>query len=159
MKKQQGSLLLVTLIILLIMTLTGMAGIEVTGLEEKMAANMRDRQVAFETAEATLLQAENYLESLDDNELPVFDADGGTGGFYLPSASGTPHWEDWDNLSTRPFTAGGGAYIVEELLETAVEESIEVGRVKEKRHYYRITARAQGLISSSQVVLQSVYKR
>lgn len=61
-KRQKGSVLLVTLVMLVVMTLVGLAGIEVTGLEEKMVLNMRDRQVAFEAAETAMAQIDQFFD-------------------------------------------------------------------------------------------------
>ncbi|MGB0467588.1 MAG: pilus assembly PilX family protein [Pontibacterium sp.] len=170
MKQQRGSLLIVTLLLLLIMTLIGMAGIEVTGLEEKMAASMRDRQMAFEAAETALLDGEAYLESVII--MPAFD---NSNGLYQPKTDGTNHWDDWAVLGSNVRTMrsqiteaddkGFGqlsvyaTYIIEEIAATAQDDSKEAGKAVEDRRYYRITARAQGLTSSTKVTLQSIYKR
>ena len=58
MKRQQGAVLVVSLIMLLIMTLIGLSSMRTTILEEKMAGNYRDRNIAFQAAEAALLDAE-----------------------------------------------------------------------------------------------------
>jgi len=80
---QKGSVLIIAMVLLLVMTLIGMAGIEVTGLEERMVLNMRDRQAAFEAAEAALAQAEEFLDA-DSNSVSLvnFADQDGTGGFY-----------------------------------------------------------------------------
>ena len=73
---------MVSMVLLLVMTLIGMAGIEVTGLEEKMVLNMRDRQAAFEAAEAALTQAEQYLENDAQVGIASFAHKSGTDGLY-----------------------------------------------------------------------------
>ncbi len=57
--KQQGAVLVVSLILLLIMTLIGVSAMRTTILEEKMAGNYRDSNIAFQAAEAALRDAEN----------------------------------------------------------------------------------------------------
>lgn len=169
-RNQRGAVLIVSMIFLVIMTLVGMAGIELSGLEEKMAAQLRDRQMAFEAAEAALLDGEAYLESVVT--MPAFD---GTNGLYMPKSDGSNHWDDWAALGSSVRTmrsqvsdadkkgfgqlASFATYIVEELAATAPDDSKEAGKAIEKRRYYRITARAVGLSSSSEVKLQSIYKR
>lgn len=170
MKQQKGSVLIVTMIFLLIMTMIGTAGIEVTGLEERMAGNMRDRQMAFEAAEAALMDGEAYLDSL--LIAPAFTT-AGTGGFYLPKTDGTNHWDDWSALGSNVRTmrsevasskqgfgqlSAYATYIIEQVTDFDTDGSGEVGVTKDKGHYYRITARAQGQTSSSVVILQSVFK-
>lgn len=57
-KPQSGMVLVISLIILMLLTLIGITGLQTTGLEEKMAGNMRDRNVAFQAAESALRDAE-----------------------------------------------------------------------------------------------------
>jgi len=47
----------ISLIMLLLLTLIGVTGSQVTGLEEKMAGNMKDRNIAFQAAESALRDA------------------------------------------------------------------------------------------------------
>ena len=173
-KAQCGSVLIVTLILLVIMTLIGTAGIEVTALEDKMTLNMRDRHMAFEGAEATLLQAEQYIEN-NNLESSMFSA-AGTNGLYTPSTTGTAHWEQsYANLIASgsdkylSFSTSGNefaqlegsnmpVYIIELVSEGTTPDSMEVGQVATSSNaFYRITAWARGLTSASEVRLQSVY--
>jgi type IV pilus assembly protein PilX len=65
LKKQSGAVLVVSLIMLLLLTLIGVAGSQVTGLEEKMASNRRDQNLSFQAAEAALRAAEVKVLSKD----------------------------------------------------------------------------------------------
>jgi len=65
LKKQSGAILVVSLIMLLLLTLIGVAGTQVTGLEEKMANNSRDQNLSFQAAEAALRAAEVKVLSKD----------------------------------------------------------------------------------------------
>lgn len=53
-----GAVLLVSLVMLLLLTLIGLAGMRMVQLEERMAGNLRDRQMAFQAAEAALRAGE-----------------------------------------------------------------------------------------------------
>ena len=57
-KQQTGSALIVSLSILLILTILGVSAMRTASLEERMAGNSRDSQMAFEAAEAALRAAE-----------------------------------------------------------------------------------------------------
>jgi len=57
-RAQRGAVLLVTLVMLLLLTLIGLASMRLASLEERMAGNLRDRQVAFQAAEAALRAGE-----------------------------------------------------------------------------------------------------
>lgn len=60
-QRQSGVVLVISLIMLLALTLIGVTSSSVTGLEEKMAANSKDVNLAFQAAEAALRAAETSL--------------------------------------------------------------------------------------------------
>ena len=60
---QTGAALIVALIMLLISTMIGMASIRSTTLSERMTANMYDRSLAYQAAEAALRAGEAALEA------------------------------------------------------------------------------------------------
>ncbi len=70
--KQQGVVLLVSLVILLVVTLLGTVAMQGTGLEFKMAKNTSERQQVFQAVEAALRRAE---QGLDDNPYSRDDLD------------------------------------------------------------------------------------
>jgi type IV pilus assembly protein PilX len=59
--KQRGASLLIVLLLLLVMTLLGLASLRSTLLEERMASNQLDRSYSFQTAESALRTAENAV--------------------------------------------------------------------------------------------------
>ena len=61
--RQRGAVLVVGLLLLLIMTILGLASMGDTILQERMAANKRQTHLAIESAEAALRDAENWLVS------------------------------------------------------------------------------------------------
>lgn len=67
--RQQGSVLLVSLIFLLLLTIVGVSAMNITSLEERMAGNYRDQDLAFQAAEAALLEGEQYIASADREAL------------------------------------------------------------------------------------------
>ncbi|WP_411728113.1 PilX N-terminal domain-containing pilus assembly protein [Methyloglobulus sp.] len=56
--QQSGAVLAIGLFMLLLLTLIGITGSQVTTLEEKMAGNSRDQNVAFQSAEGALRAGE-----------------------------------------------------------------------------------------------------
>lgn len=61
--KQQGSVLIISLVLLLLLTMVGVTGMNMTSLEERMSGNFRDHEMAFQAAEAALVEAENFIEN------------------------------------------------------------------------------------------------
>src|SRR5690606_3662139 len=60
-RTQAGSALLVSIVMLLLMSLMGISAMQGTLFQERMAGNMRDRELSFEAAEAALRQGERLL--------------------------------------------------------------------------------------------------
>lgn len=56
-KRQQGAVLVVALIMLVVLTLLGLAGMNTTQMEEKMAANSQELSRAFQAAETGVSEA------------------------------------------------------------------------------------------------------
>ncbi|MCX7100437.1 MAG: PilX N-terminal domain-containing pilus assembly protein, partial [Methylobacter sp.] len=54
---QSGAVLIISLIMLLLLTLIGTTAMQTSTLEEKMAGNLRDRDIAFQAAESALRDA------------------------------------------------------------------------------------------------------
>jgi type IV pilus assembly protein PilX len=61
---QSGAVLIVSLIMLLLLTLIGASSMQTTSLEEKMAGNLRDRNLAFQAAESALRDAEQDIRGI-----------------------------------------------------------------------------------------------
>lgn len=108
-QKQSGAILLTSLIFLLVLSMIVLAALRTGTLEERMAANARNRQVALQAAEAVLRNAEVTLftgAAFTSN----FDSYPSTlpSGFYMAPSSSTPlKWKsvDW-NDATKTLTNG-----------------------------------------------------
>ncbi|MEO8388358.1 PilX N-terminal domain-containing pilus assembly protein [Polaromonas sp.] len=57
-KSQQGASLIMVMIILTIVSLVGVAGMQISTMSERGARNDRDQQIAWQSAEAALMDAE-----------------------------------------------------------------------------------------------------
>lgn len=55
---QQGAILIVALVMLLLVTIIGLASMRGTSLQERMAGNLRDQELALQAAEAALRKGE-----------------------------------------------------------------------------------------------------
>ena len=70
--RQQGAALYVALIMLILLALIGIVGMQVAGLQERMAANYRTTNMAFQNAEALARTTECGLERLEQvPDVPV----------------------------------------------------------------------------------------
>ena len=83
---ETGAALFVSLVFLLIMTIVGLAGMQNTSLQEKMAGHLRDSDLAFQAAESALKAGEAVLNS---GKIPIFTCTSPTDGLYVNSHPGT----------------------------------------------------------------------
>lgn len=168
-KAQQGAVLVVSLLILLILTILGVSSMQSSTLEEKMAGNSRDRNVGFQSAEAAVRAAEIYIESLVTT--------GGftdTNGLYSsigtepdPFATGTG--TTWNTASkyraaTAPGGSAGAQYFISRagtINDTAPGQNLEIPTTTVTDiTIFRITSRGQGATAEgSEVMLRSHYGR
>ncbi|MDD2761110.1 MAG: PilX N-terminal domain-containing pilus assembly protein [Methylomonas sp.] len=163
-QSQTGAVLPVALIVMLLMTMIGTSGARVSGLDEKMAGNMRDRNLAFQAAESALAAAENSLNS--PNVLPTFKEDG-TGGFYADTSTipnsldvvADSFWTTNPVATSNVASLGNGIatpkYIIQKL--TAVCFNSEGCSTTPMVVPYKITVRATGGTTNAVVILQSIY--
>lgn len=63
-KRQQGASLIMVLIVLTVVSLLGVAGIQISMMSERGARNDRDQQIAWQAAEAALLDAQFDLDDV-----------------------------------------------------------------------------------------------
>lgn len=69
--RQRGAVLYVALIMLILLALIGIVGMQVTGLQERMSANYRATNVAFQNAEAAAREVEYYVEAVTNRTSPT----------------------------------------------------------------------------------------
>lgn len=84
-RPQHGAALVVSLLFLLVLTMIGVASMQTTTLEEKMAGNMRDRGVALQAAESGIRDAEAFIESVASTA--AFSGSNGLYGEYHTASS------------------------------------------------------------------------
>lgn len=160
-RRQRGATLIVALVLLVVVTLLGVASLRGVLLQERMAANQYDRSLAFQAAEAALRAAEAYVET----NVPVPTGSGCTAGVCAtPEPDATPRWEDssfdgWQSLSTQLGALTGTApqYIIEYMGgDFPCDPRDPTGSASACKRY-RITARSQPASDRATVILQSVY--
>lgn len=63
-QKQRGAVLIVSLVILMVITMLAVGSMQNTMLEEKMAGNSSDRNLAFQSTESAVREAEVFIEGI-----------------------------------------------------------------------------------------------
>lgn len=93
-RRQDGAILFLALILLLVMTLLILASIRGTVMQERMASNLYDRSLAFQAAEAALREGERWV--LENPPKPAAGACDDEGNCGKPDPLNPPVWEDED---------------------------------------------------------------
>lgn len=166
--RQQGATIIVGLIMVLAITIVGLSAIRGTALQEQMAGNMRDRQLAFQASESALREAELALTG-GVATVPIGQTQGFIEALELPS---TAFWQDFDanwkalattysediqHVSERP------RYLVEEIryyssgLDGSANDFASLMKAGMDVRY-RVTSRSVGGSTDAQVIIQSTYR-
>ena len=172
-QKQRGAILLFCLVFLAVLTMMGVSGMESATLEERMSANMRDHELAFNAAESALQAAEAWL--ILQNNLPITSTDGTTTVWAEdsmdPAANDGLYWWDHANINGAWWTNNGDAitdvaevaeqprYLIEQYRTVDTGQSIAIGsgEVTVPRIFHRITARGVGVNANTEAVVQSTF--
>jgi type IV pilus assembly protein PilX len=172
--RQQGVVLFVALILLLVLTALGVTLARMQMVEERMAGNEDNHQLAFQAAEAALRAAE---DDLGTGIYPNAQFAANAGGLYQiwtePTMTGPPYTSivntvNWsDPAATLPYRGPPLAgvpvnaqqpTVVIEMLPAVTIPSCSSG-AGSPGSVFRITAHAFGGDGSAQATLQSVYFR
>ncbi|MFT7413974.1 MAG: type IV pilus assembly protein PilX [Methylophagaceae bacterium] len=165
--KQSGVVLVISLIMLLLLTMIGITGMQVTGLEEKMAGNMKNSNTAFQAAETALRDRELWLQTNKPSE----DDINATSLWHLnatdsDTTDATPWWQEKDaawwpangiisasvpaGVKTAPYSIVEYKYFKLDVL------NIGTTTIPSGQHFYQITSRGTGGNDQAQILLQSI---
>lgn len=168
-RRQRGAVLITALALLVVLTLLGLAAMQNTVLEERMAGNYRDRQVGFEAAEAALREGEARIANTAvfnalkwDGTDGSHEGDGSIDPFDSSQWGGTGYAVAVTDSSLLQETNYTPMHFLERLPEIDMPQSSLVKGFPEqppKIRYYRVTARGQGKTAGAEVLLQSTYYR
>lgn len=168
-KSQNGAVLIISLLMLLIMTLLGVTAMSSTTLQEKMAGNMRDRNTAMQASESALKAAEAGLTTLTARPLETPGCNTATcvwpRGVAPDLGNQSASWWtsnglEYGNADTVEITgvSQDPRYVVE--AQAYIPDNLDAGQETiTGKSYYRITSRATGATDDAQVILQSTYVR
>lgn len=171
--RQQGAALIVTVLLMMVISLLALTAMMRNNLDERMAFNQRDRQIALQAAEAALREGEDTVEAtfgtlLDESFFIGKENCAESDGWCYPksaakswSALPKSAWESGASshtrtLSTRANIAGVSAQ-PRYLIEYQGADNLDPGNPCVAR--FLITARAVGMNANSTVTLQSQYRR
>ncbi|MEH8021713.1 pilus assembly PilX family protein [Rheinheimera metallidurans] len=162
--KQKGVALVVSLLLLVAITLLALSSIKRTTLQEKMTANLYDKQLTQQQVEAALLEAERRLNVLDPVALAFV--------FPIPAATQVDRWTlanpgapNWQNASAiNVGMANPASYIVEYMGDWPDPDFPDCDSATTPPRgclspTFRITARTQDDDGRAAVIMQTIWRR
>jgi type IV pilus assembly protein PilX len=175
--KARGAILVTSLLLLLVLTVLGVAMMKMSNMQERMAGNTRDMNSAFQGAEAALRYGERTIDpfkSAKSVAMPKSEA-GCTicSADWLPLDIEKPGVFDW-NAEAQEYGVAGVAELSDPADEGHLAEEprftiAEIAHIKDmvrghstdenSRFFYQVTARSTGVSGLSSVVLQSTFAR
>ena len=162
-RRQTGVALITGLIFMVILTLIVIAAMRTTTLEELMARNARDRDLAFQAAEAALRAGEEELRGAVPPALAVNTGrtprivDGTRPEYW----TGTHNWNAQSiAMGWQPQNTSAAPRYVIELMSASAGTGGGLGfGALPDQGIYRVTARGVGSSANTVVILQAVYER
>ena len=168
---QRGIALFISLVILMLLTIAGVAAVQTTQLQARMARNAHDNLIALQAAERALLEGERFLSNSPPDAVRYTAT--GTDGLWRPAAFGeVPVWQveavwaENANRSRRAAPVAGAAkaprYVIEWLTTLTgpdnphLLEPSTVARAP-RTAIFRITARGFGATAHARSQLQSTF--
>lgn len=179
--RQHGMALIVSLILLLALTLLGLAAMQNTSLEERMAGNLRAENVAFQASESALRAGEIWVGAVALTTQPVTTTttpgSGQVWALDAPNPNGGTNLTWWLESDAGWWTANGVAYTnalrytaadslalpPRYVIEQAgfVTDSSVLGQQQDYsgRWFYQVTSRGVDAGGRGEVMLRSTFAR
>ncbi len=167
-RSQSGAVLVVSLLILMIMSIIGISSMQNTLLEERMAGNLKDQNMALEAAEAALRDGEAYIGTI----VTTGGFDGTSGLYGLTDDADSTAWGPSDSKGYPITYSGNLGYVsvqprfVAKLSGTIVSDAgskniggYGKGLSAKDSTVFEITARGVGQSPNSNVRLRTFFGR
>jgi len=168
--RQNGATLVIAMLMLLVLTVLGLATMNMTRLEERMAGNSRDVNLAFQGAEAGLRDAEERIRAWNEFTVPASCTSAPCAVWqqnYLavdlrdqPITWWTTNATEYGVAGTQEITevTRDPMVVVEDLDFVADSAALTPGYSHQTgRSFYRVSANSAGASDTAEVVLESTF--
>lgn len=161
---ENGSVLIVTILLLLSLTIIGLSTVVLNSTQTRIATNSADQQIAFQTAEGALAEAQQFiLTGITTNTLNVSsfsDTSPSSTGLYVTKEANSPLWKtvDWKATSARQSFTGNSAQPAAYIVELLPPFHVKGTPQNQRTLAFRISAQALGASGKSPVILQTVFQ-
>ena len=168
---ERGAALIISLLMLMIMTIIAISISQTSTLEQRMAGNARDRNAAFETAEAGLRGGEATLNTAADAGTLTFCSDltqcTATEILYFSGTDVSAQTKSWWTSNAIEYGTAGTQDLTEVAedpryiisLRAEVSDSLTVGGGpggSKVIQYYEVTSHAYGVTDTAEAVSSAV---
>ena len=168
--RQRGAALFTGLVLLLVLTIVALAASRSTIMQEKMTANIRESNEAFQRAEDVIRQVETRIRIANENgTVPSVTLESwGSSPYLLADCAGAELLEDsdptganWSDAPERPSGATMRYRVLEMVALTAglpcrPDEGLQPG-LPQRSSYYLIVAYAEGPAGRGSATATSTY--
>lgn len=169
--KESGAVLILGLVMVLLISIIALSAIRSSNLQEAMAGNMRDRNMAFQAAESGLVSGELLIDVRKAASPPIcmgketchlrYVQQPQHSVIYLNNSGFIDIARESDlelsGIESAPY------FMIEELTAFVPQDGGEISKSPASEFStlvpYRITALGTGLSNGSSVILQSTYNR
>jgi len=155
--RQRGVVLVISLLMLLVLTVLGLAATRSTALEERMTANQNDKEVAFQSAEAALRYGEGLLSAASQ---PTFSANA-NGAYTLSTMASTVNPLILTGTGTGENSNQPSRYYIvyndnPNVSSSAVGSTLSTDQQLVTKNVYYIYARGWGVTQGTYVTLEAI---
>jgi type IV pilus assembly protein PilX len=165
---QRGAVLVVSLLMLLVMTILGVAAMQMTRFEERMAGNSRDINIAFQGAEAGLRDGETRIADMMSEPTgcatapcTVYQVD------VLPTNLRDQTLTWWTDNGRELGVAGTqevadaarDPFVIIEKMAKVSDSLVRNSESNATRTFFKVTASSAGANAQTEAVLETTYAR
>lgn len=153
-RAQRGAVLLITVMLMLMLTILALGLVTLNSTQTRIATNSADVQIAFQTAEAALNQAQSKLLA---GNYSVVNFQSNNNGLYLFNPANPPLWTTivWSGTNTIASFQGSSKSAAAYFIELLPSVVLPGQNMKKITRVYRVTARAVGASGGAPVLLQA----
>lgn len=157
--KQDGITLAITLIVLVLITLIGVAALKNGLYQEKMSGNTRDSDRSFQAAETALDEGQNWLLAITDfptlqtscSATPCILKQDST---IYPEIASANWWATNSTAVSTTNTASSPQYVIMYERFVPDDATVGLGYAKDGVHYFNITTQGVGITNVARTILQ-----
>ena len=155
MKKQQGTILIVSLLLMFALTALGIASMKSSMIGDKITGSILDKELAKLAAKSAMNEAKDYMNNTASAcDTTCTSAPCST--IWAASLSGTPRIENQSWWDTNSRTYSGTIANVSASPQFVIENIAAANSIIQ---YYKITARGVGISSSTTSVIEFVMQK